>query len=181
MPEARQAIEARGEKPLPLLVEPSGAEFARPQRAFEHDATDLQEPDPDDRVQHDQRGFIQAERIVVPGAIAPGSAARVHLIFRPNARIRAHWNNESSPMQLWVSPPPGWQVDRRQHTLPNAGAAATRETRRLEFELRAPEDAAAGTVKIPAYALYNVCEGADGTCLYRRQNITVELKVTDAK
>ena len=29
------------------------------------------------------------------------------------------------------------------------------------------------------YALYNVCEGADGTCLYRRQNVPISVKVLE--
>ena len=36
-----------------------------------------------------------------------------------------------------------------------------------------PEDD--GAVRIPGYALYYVCEDIDGTCLYRRQDLEVEV------
>ena len=102
---------------------------------------------------------------------------RVHLVFHPNANVRGHWNNEAEPMQVWVRPPDGWTVDRRLHTVPNAPTAASLETRRVEFEVRVPDDAAAGVTRLPAYALYNVCEGADGTCLYRRNDAAIEVRV----
>jgi hypothetical protein len=50
-------------------------------------------------------------------------------------------------------------------------------TRRVEFELRVPEAAATGSVSIPAYALYYVCEDVDGTCVYRRQDFTIEARI----
>ena len=38
-------------------------------------------------------------------------------------------------------------------------------------------DAAAGTVDIPVYALYFVCEDIQGTCLYLRQDVVVKAEV----
>ena len=110
-------------------------------------------------------------------AVKAGSAVRVHLIFRPNDAIDAHWNNEAEPMQMWAAHPPGWLIDRHLHTIPNADTAVSRETRAIEFELVVPADAAAGTIMVGAYALYNVCEGVDGTCLYRRQEIRIPVKI----
>ena len=177
---ARAEIEARGDKPVLLAVEPSGAEFAAPARSFDRDDRDAREPDPDDRIHHDRRSFIVAETAVVPSVLRPGSAARVHVIFRPNPAVKAHWNNEAQPMQLWIGPPPGWMVDRRSHTVPNAATAASLETRTIEFEVRVPQDADPGAYTLATYALYNVCEGADGTCLYRRQNVLVSVSVLEA-
>ncbi len=105
---------------------------------------------------------------------------RVHLAFRPNGRIRAHWNNEAEPMQVWVNPPEGLAVDRRSHTLGNAPAEASLETRTVEFEVLVPPGAGPGTITLPAYALYNVCEGLDGTCLYRRGEVRIEIRVSGA-
>ncbi len=178
VPQARADIEARGETPWPLPVEPSGAEFARPARTFSAGDLDAPEPDRDDRIHHDTRGFVLARATIVPSAAKPGTMVRVHLAFRPNGRIRAHWNNEAEPMQVWVSPPDGWAVDRRSHTLPNAETDASLETRTVEFEVQVPPGAAPGTITLPAYALYNVCEGLDGTCLYRRSEIPIEIRVS---
>ncbi len=174
---ARADIEARGETPQVLPVEPSGAEFAHPQRAFSAGDVEAVEPDPDDRIHHDTREFVRVETTVVPAVAKPGTAVRVHLVFHPNANVRGHWNNEAEPMQVWVRPPGGWAVDRRLHTVPNAPTAASLETRRVEFEVRVPDDAAAGVTRLPVYALYNVCEGADGTCLYRRNDAAIEVRV----
>ncbi len=174
---ARADIEARGETPVALPVEPSGAEYAHPQRTFSAGDVEAVEPDPDDRIHHDTREFVRVETTVVPAAAKPGTAVRVHLVFYPNGNVRGHWNNEAEPMQVWVRPPGGWAVDRRLHTVPNAPTAASLETRRVEFEVRVPDDAAAGVTRLPVYALYNVCEDADGTCLYRRNDAAIEVRV----
>jgi hypothetical protein len=55
------------------------------------------------------------------------------------------------------------------------------EPRRVEFELHIPEDAEPGPVEVPAYALYYVCEDVDGTCLYRRQDLSLSLEVVAAE
>jgi len=175
--QARVQIRARGETPYELAVEPGAAELARPQRRFSNASDEASEPDPQRRIDSDRRGFILAETVVVPAAVKAGSAVRVHLIFRPNDAIDAHWNNEAEPMQMWVAHPPGWLIDRHLHTIPNADTAVSRETRAIEFELGVPADAPAGTIMVGAYALYNVCEGVDGTCLYRRQEIRIPVKI----
>lgn len=180
VPRARADVEARGETPWPLPVEPSGAEFARPARTFSSGDLDASEPDRDDRIRHDTRGFVLAQATIVPSVARPGSTVRVHLAFRPNGGIKAHWNNEAEPMQVWVDPPEGWVVDRRSHTVHNAPAEASLETRTVEFEVQVPRGAAPGTVTLDAYALYNVCEGRDGTCLYRRGEVVIEIRVAGA-
>ena len=58
--EARKEIEARGETPVPLTVEPSGAEFANPERAFTSSDEARENPDPDDRIDCDTQGLIKA-------------------------------------------------------------------------------------------------------------------------
>ena len=42
-----------------------------------------------------------------------------------------------------------------------------------------PTDAKAGQHKIPAYVLYNTCEDVNGTCLFRRQDVTITVNLTD--
>ena len=188
--EARGEIRARGEEPVRLVVEPAGAELARPARSFEtaeaetaeaeaaktEAAKTLAEPDPKGRIRRDERGFVDVERVVVPAAIQPGKTGRIHLVFRPNRAIKAHWNNEAEDLALWIDPPDGWEVDRRFRTVVNPEELVSVETRRIELELRSPEDAK-GRVRIPAYALYYVCEDTHGTCLYRRQDIDVDVKI----
>ncbi len=78
-------------------------------------------------------------------------------------------------MTLWIDPPEGWSVDRRRIERPNPPEPVSKEPRRIEFEVRAPEHAK--SAELPVYALYYVCEGQKGACLYRRQDFGVNLTV----
>ena len=48
--------------------------------------------------------------------------------------------------------------------------------RRVELEVHAGEDVESPG-RLRGYALYYVCEDVDGTCLYRRQDIAVEIPI----
>jgi tetratricopeptide (TPR) repeat protein len=178
---ARQEIQARGEQPAPLLVEPGGAEFASPLKAFVSDQPIRQQPDAQGRVLRDKEGFIRVESALVPQLIVPGGPMRVHLAFRPNLQRKAHWNNEGEGLTFWVDPPRDWQVSSQYFSVPNPKAVVSQETRTIEFELKCPEGARSGSVRIPAYALYYVCEDVNGTCLYRRQDVVLQVQVKNGR
>jgi tetratricopeptide (TPR) repeat protein len=173
VPQARQEITARGETPSPLLVEPGGAEFAGKTENFETASAPSQEPDPKGRIHRDDR-FVEVETTVVPPKVKPGEAVRVHIVYRPNESIKAHWNNEADGLNVWVNPPNGWKLDQRSLSVPNPAGAVSTEIRRIEFEAQCPKDAS-GDVTLAAYALYYVCEDVNGTCLYRRRDIEVPI------
>lgn len=174
---ARAEIVARGEKPVVLTTEPRGAELAQPSRNFGSSRDARSEPDPGGRVERDAAGLIRAEWTVVPPSIKPGGAARVHVTLQPNSDQRAHWNNESGKTALWTAAPRGWQVGDVQHVVEIPNRAVSSEARTFEFEVRAPAYAAPGSASLATYALYYVCRGADGACLYRRQNIAIPIVV----
>ena len=174
---ARREIEARGEIPAQLVVEPGGAEFAYPSESFQTAEAIKEEPDLGGRIFRDEKNFIKVETTVVPSSVGAGETARVHLVFRPNLQIKAHWNNEVDDLVLWVDAPEGWQVDNPYLTVANPPDVVSQETRKIEFELRSPEKPGA-SVTIPAYALYYVCEDITGTCLYRRQDIPLQVQVS---
>jgi tetratricopeptide (TPR) repeat protein len=177
--EARRAIEARGESPYALAVEPRGAELAQPAREFTEAEAVERDLERDDRIHRDPGKFVEVRTVVVPGTAAAGGTARVHVELEPNPATDAHWNNEVGGLVLWLDPPDGWNVDRYRVELDNPAArlgAASDEVRRVEFEVQGPEPDAKGAV-LPAYALYYVCEGIDGACLYRRQDIDIRLGV----
>ena len=174
---ARREIQARGETPVPLRVEPGGAEFAHPARSFAPGEVLHEEPDPRGRIYRDKGRFVQVETTAVPTALIPGASARMHVVFRPNLAIKAHWNNEVDDLVFWVNPPAGWQVDARELTVANPPATVSQEARTVEFEVQAPAGGQPGPVTIPAYALYYVCEDVNGTCLYRRQDVALKLEV----
>ena len=176
VPAARDEIVARGEQPVPLVVEPRGSEFASPAPTFTV-AEPTVEPDPMGRVLRDENQFIHVEVVSVPPIVAPGDVARVHLVFRPIEETLAHWNNEAEEMIVWVDPPEGWAADGRAFTHPIPPEVATKETRTIEVEVRAPESPDGDEVTIPAYALYYVCEDINGVCMYRRQDLELTLLV----
>ncbi len=178
---ARQEIQARGEKPAPLLVEPGRAEFASPVQAFNMDQPGRKQPDAQGRILRDKEGFIGVESALVPPVVAPGESMRVHLAFRPNLTRKAHWNNEVEDLVYWVDPLPGWQVSSQYQTVPRPKTAISQEERIIEFEVKCPEKAQPGSVRIPGYALYYVCEGVNGTCLYRRQDVFLEIQVKESR
>ena len=175
--EARREIAARGEVPAELSVEPGGAEFAYPSEDFQSVKSETKEPDPGGRIFRDREEFVKVETITVPSRVAPGESGRMHLVFRPNLNTKAHWNNEVEDLVVWVDPPAGWQVDRQHLTVSNPPQVVSQETRKVEFEFYSPEHSNASAT-IPAYALYYVCEDVNGTCLYRRQDVSVEVQVT---
>lgn len=175
--QARKDVLARNETPAPLSIEPGGAEFAKPLRSFETDEPTKENPDPKGRIVRDPGKFIQVETAVVPPAISPGASARVYVVFSPNRSNKAYWNNEVDGLAFWIDPLEGWQADKRFLTVPNPRETVSQETREIQFEVRCPENAGAGAVQIPAYALYYVCEDVNGTCLYRRSDVAVRLEV----
>lgn len=174
--QARSDIEARGETPISLRVEPRGAELVE-SAGFEAAAVRAAEPDPDGRLLRDRGKFIRIEATVVPTMVSPGQTARVHLRLEPNPENRAYWNNEMEALKVWLNPPDAWEVSERELTLPNPDAEVSAEPREIEFEVRAPERVAARALAIPAYALYYVCEDRDGVCLYRRQDVDIRIQL----
>jgi hypothetical protein len=175
--EARREIVARGEEPAPLAVEPGGAEIAAPTERFEARGPEGKEPDPDGRIRRDPGRLVEIEVAAVPPAVKAGGVTRVHLVFRLNPAVDAHWNNEGGPLRAWAEPPPGWTADRREREAPSPRDMVSTETREIDFELRASELAPPGGSRVRAYALYYVCEGATGVCLYRRQDVSLPVEM----
>jgi hypothetical protein len=175
--QARTEIEARGERPVELVAEPAGAEIARPARSFEPSTLTAVRPDPEGKILRDDGKLVEIETTVVPAAIEPGATTRVHVVFRPADAGDVHWNNEADGLAVWLDPPEGWSVDHTLMTVANPGEPASREPRRVEFELRSPDGSGAGPATVSAYGLYYVCETARGACLYRRQAFDIPVHV----
>ncbi|MEX2579952.1 MAG: hypothetical protein WD342_12915 [Verrucomicrobiales bacterium] len=173
--EARRDIRERGEAPSPLTVEPGGAEFAHPTEALDARRGEGVEPDPEGRILRDEGPFAHLETTVVPSTKDDRPAARVHLSFRPNEAMKAHWNNEAEDMVVWIDPPKGWEVDSQSLSHPNSPEIVETRPRHLEFELEGPSSDVTEGSTLEGYALYYVCEDVDGLCLYRRQDFKIDL------
>jgi tetratricopeptide (TPR) repeat protein len=174
--QAKAEVSRRGETPVPLAVEPYGSELAGPVRDVVADASAPVEPDPKGQIHRDEQRLIEAEVAVVPARVRPGQAARVHVSFRPGAAHKARWNNESTPLRVWVTGAEGWTIASRLLVAPRGDQAESDEVRRLDFEVKVP-DTAEGKTRLAAYALYNACETEGGRCLFLRQDLMVDLQV----
>jgi hypothetical protein len=176
--QAKREIAARGEQPISLEILPTGAEIASPARDFGLAPPDGKSPDPDGKIVRDKDRLIGVEVAVVPSHVRPGQTARVHITFFPNQAQKAHWNNESTPLRLWVNAASGWEVSDRLLSAPQGAQTETEEVRRLDFEIKAPM-IASGRATLSAYALYNVCEEVGGACRFLRQDIPIELLIEE--
>jgi hypothetical protein len=174
---ARAELEAEGETPYPLAVEPRGAEFAQPTREFTPAAGPAQEPDPRGRVLRDEGEFVRIEIVAVPPVIEPGATARFHVVFSPNEGTLSHWNNEAEELGIWLDPPRGWEVQQHYLGHPLPPEPTSQEPRIVEVEVQAPSQSNPGAITIPGYSLYYVCEDVDGLCLYRRQDLELQVAV----
>jgi hypothetical protein len=171
---AAAEITARGERPVPLRVLPTGSERAQPASQFAAAEQKAESPDPEGRILRDAKGLVDVEVAVVPPRVKPGDSARVYVTLRPSADRKAHWNNEAEPLRVWVDPPQGWEAEPRWLEAPQGTKPQTTEARRLELEVRAGAEAH-GTATFRAYALYYVCEDVADTCLFLRQDIPIEV------
>ena len=181
--QARAEITARGDEPVQLSVEPSGAEIASPQRTWiagepgsvgeGKDVT--KEPDPEGRIIRDLASLVQIEVVVVPGQVKPGMAVRAHLQLTLSGN--AHWNNEADPVALWVKEQAGVTPRVHQALAQQAKTPESKEVRRIELELMVAKDVADSQIEVPAYLLYYVCEETGGQCLYRRQDVNIPISL----
>ena len=184
-PRVKDAIRARGEEPLPVAVPLTSSELARKSNEMPVTPEDEKSPDPKDEIEHDAADLVAVESAAaLHTAFAGGSVripvgtARVHVALRPNAKKEVHWSNDAGPVQVWVDVPEGWRIARRLFTLPGpAGAESSTDVRRFDFEVVPPPGPPVEDARLRAYALYFVCEGERGECVYRRRDFEVPIPV----
>jgi len=164
--QARKEIEKRGEKPVPLDVEPKGAELMD-RNLVSYDPKP--DPDPQGKIDRDKGVLLEVECFATPWTVRPGERVRVRLNFRP---AKADWNNEGQILTATLKGA-GFKVMEGQMTHSNLGSGM----RTLECEVEIAADAKSGELKVPGYALYDVCVKADGTCVYRRQDFQLTVNV----
>ncbi len=177
--QARREINNRGDAPVKLAVEPSGAELAPPTKDFETIKTKPTDEREVHRITSAGGDHLHIETVCVPPMVSSGQSARVHVHLSPRTHTKAHWNNEAGPSILWLQTSGGWQVDRELHQLAPGPTAVSQEDRIIEFDVRCPLDAKPGRAGVRAHLLYYVCEGADGECLYRRESWPIKIDVIE--
>ncbi len=178
--QAQREIRQRGEQPIELTVELTRAERAYPAEQAEFAASQGKEPDPNGKIHRDEDQLVQVSATVVPQTAKPGSTVRVYLELTPNAQRSVHWTNDAGPATVWVNADAGLSVDKPQiETTTPAEAELSHETRAFEFEVKVPAAAPRKETLIQAYALYYVCEGVKGQCVYRRQDVSIPVRLRD--
>ena len=185
VPKAREAISARGEHPVELVAEPSGAEFAAPSRGQDPKTatTPHVHPDPANKLPDDPNGLVSVSAVAVPSTDSKRPGYRVHLTFAINNKRDAHWNNESGDMVVWLdktgswAPPAAAQASTVAISNTAASSATSSETRRHEFELQ-PGGAERAPLPntLSGNAFFYICEGTNGTCQYLRKSFNVTLQ-----
>ncbi len=167
---ARKEIRMRGEEPLPLVAEPRGAELAMPARSFVSETNAIKEPDSKNQVTQD-RSLVHANIVVSPNPPVAGKSVRVSLLLTPDEEQDVHWTNDAGTVTLVVddSDIRVSQPIQRWTAIPDAGTSE--EVRQFDFEVLLP--ASTTVAELDAYVVYYVCSGADGACVYRRQDVKI--------
>ena len=175
---AREEITARGDEPVPLRAEPVGAELAAGTRGFKRSKDTGPSGDPDGKVNRDEQNLIQLEPVAVRASDKKQRVVQVHIAMRPNASLDAHWNNEAEPLRIWIEKPEGkgLRLSRRFAEFAKPEKDVSEETRSLNFEVQFSKKHK-GEATVKGYALYNVCRGKDGKCLFKRQDFEVALSM----
>ena len=111
---AKAEISRRGETPVPLTVEPYGSELVgpcprRPCRGVGPIRAGSEGPDPPGT----SNGSSRPRWSSCWRGSAPARPLRVHLTFRPVRPHKARWNNESTPLRVWVAGAEGWTIASR--------------------------------------------------------------------
>mgnify|MGYP003676503806 CR=1 FL=1 len=171
--EARKTIVKRGETPHALVAEPSGAEFAFPEKTAKKEDQE-KHPDPQQRVPLDRDHLIAAQTTAVPSTNKDAKAFRVHLKFTPNTDRKVHWTNDAGPLSFFPDASELYTINYFQKSALPKGKISSSETRNVEFEVR-PIGGAKLPASISGAAYYYVCEDVNGQCLFLRQAITIPL------
>ena len=169
---ARSELIARGQTPVALVATLTPAELA--ESRTESPGTAGSEPDPEGSVPRDEAGLVAIETAVAFDTSKDRSVASVHLALRPNAKLDAHWNHEVDALRVWIDAEADVVEARLLADPPRSDVATSDELRTLSFEASLPDGVEQLT--FPAYALYYVCAGEEGTCQYLRRDFEVSVK-----
>ena len=172
---ARADLLGRGITPPPLVAALTPAELMLPKRPRDSDAPPT-EPDPEGRIQRAD-GLVLADHAVAFHTGTSDGLAMVHLSLQPVAARDVHWNNSVEPTRIWIdsaSLPDGVSLERNLFVAPQPPQETSTETRRFAFEVTLPKDVDATDLR--GYALFHICEGSEGRCVYRRLDLDLSIR-----
>lgn len=178
--QARQQIASRGEEPIHLQTEPTGSEIEQPVKLAANVGKSAH-PNRDEkgRISRDLHKMVQIESMVTPARVQPGQWLRVQSNFKVNQKSMPYWNNEAQGLYVWADVPQGFEMGDGTMICTNPSRPETQEPRAVEFEIKVDKRTPTGSYKIPAYALYYVCQKKGGQCAYLRQDFTIHVTVDE--
>ncbi|HVS10026.1 MAG TPA: TlpA disulfide reductase family protein [Planctomycetota bacterium] len=186
VPQAQEAIRARGEQPIALSVAPSGAEAATGTSHFEVLDAQAKEPDPDGKVERDDAELVSLDIAVTfkpphTRVLRPDHSARLHIALTPSAERGARWCDSGRPLEIWLQLPEGWRADRRLLTVASDDPPSPSGARWVDVEISPPQAIATsqsgGRGVLAAYALFEVCTGEDSEPVRRRVEFEIPVEV----
>jgi hypothetical protein len=185
--QALAEVAARGETPPVLVARLTASERAAQTNELPRGANDAPEPDPEGEIERDTQALVRVECAAALHTgfasrrlrVAPGTA-RVHVSLRPSREADTHWGDDAGPALVWIDPPQGWAHEGRLFTLAAGEGETPGALRGIDFELVPPQGPPVAGAELTGYALYFVCSGADGQCVYRRQDFAVALPLPPA-
>ena len=174
--QAREEIIARGDTPVELVADLTGSELAVQKRGFD-DSAEAEAPDPEAKINRDKQGLVDIETAVAWDTSGKTATATVHVTLRPDATRDVHWTNDVEPLRVWVGDPElpkDWRASARLLSYPDPPTETSNEVRHLDVEIQLPKAGDKGTLS--GYALYYVCVGETGECVFYRKDFAVDLK-----
>lgn len=171
--EARAAILARGETPVPLCAEPTGSELAYPREnrakaAQEDSPPSNPDPDPEGRMSAAPPRLLSVEPVLTPAVVRPGDRVRVRLTLRVHPPA-SEWNDEGEPVTAHLDLPKGITLEEGQLVLAPPPEPSPRADRAIEAELAIAPAHAAGPFEVRGYALVTLCEESGVCRRWRRE------------
>ena len=168
---AREEITKRGETPHPLTCEPTGSEFAFPEKRKGGKGDVLaKHPDPEGKITRDVEK-VTCETVVVSSTKKSSPAVRVHLSFQVAGS--STWTNDAGELSFHLEESDEVSVhDLKISDLPKE--VSSNEDRQVEFELR-PKKGKTLPKEISGAAFYYICTSDDGVCEYLRQDVKITL------
>ncbi|MBL4770960.1 MAG: hypothetical protein JKY61_07435 [Planctomycetes bacterium] len=179
--QAFEDLKTSGHAHAPLIAALSGSEVAGKPGGSAPAPVPVSEPDPKGQLHRDKGLMVRLETAAAPNSKVANKgkskgplSARIHITLRPLAG--SHWTPDTEPAQVWLKAPEGWSVAQQGLHFPPVSKAQTAASCYLDFEISAPKDATTGILK--GYAVYSICK-PDGTCLFRRQDFSVQVRVAN--
>lgn len=159
--EARKVITARGETPLPLLIEPSGSEMAGPARGNTPTSSQEKYPAAQGTIPSGEKAAT-LEATLIPHTSKEGSEGHFRLHLRVTPKAQHHWTSDAQEAQLWLIPDSGEPRFLTSEITPLAADEEVSEKGRVLEGSLSSKEARSGKLVL----FYFICSDDPPACTY---------------